>query len=176
MINYSDYNAYIMQNNDFIGMLKDNKTILYERVFEIKTILDYLSEIAAKGNKLQEEMHVIFEVGFSYLHEQLEEIKLYYDIYFKKNVNQLKKYDKFINYSLYLSDLKDTLIDKAIYGQKTKTTFEKIANKIDKILKGLKKADDEIFDEFNIMLEECVPVGTLTTLEVFALVSEELNI
>ncbi|MCK9536182.1 MAG: hypothetical protein M0R05_01115 [Bacilli bacterium] len=176
MINYNDYKAYLLQNHDFIMMMKEKQIQLYDRIFDIMLVLDYISDLAAKGNKIDEEMHVIFEVGFSYMHEQLEEMKLYYEIYFQKDVISFKEYDMLINYSLYLGDLEDSLKDKNLYCEETKTAIKKIADKIDEIIRERKPINTEIFDDFNVLLEGYIPVGTLTTLEIFALISEELNI
>ena len=108
------------------------------------------------------------------MHEQLEETKLCYEKYFRRNIAW--EYDALVNYLLYLSDLEDTLKDKDLYNDETRGVIRGITEKIENIIREQKPSEPEIFDEFNILLEGYIPVGTLTTLEVFALIGEELNL
>ena len=176
MINHQDYRAYVMQNDDFIKMLKENKIKIYDRFYDVIVVLDHISERAEAGEKIGEDLLVIFEVGFSFLHEQLEETKLYYEKYFRRNIASFREYDALVNYLLYLSDLEDTLKDKDLCNDETRGVIRDITEKIENIIREQKPSEPEIFDEFNILLEGYIPVGTLTTLEVFALIGEELNL
>ncbi|HHZ18835.1 MAG TPA: hypothetical protein GX390_06065 [Acholeplasmataceae bacterium] len=176
MINHGDYRAYLAQNDDFLRMLKDRKIQVYDRLHDIIVVLDHISARAERGEKIEEELHVIFEVGFSFLHEQIEETKTYYEKFFQRDTATFKQYDALVNYLLHLSDLEDTLKDRNLYRAETRAAISEVVGKIEDVIREKKPVIPEMFDEYNILLEGYVPVGTLTTVEIFALIGEELNL
>jgi hypothetical protein len=125
---------------------------------------------------VEEEFEVIFETGFSYLHEQMEEIKNIYNLYFKGDLYNLKKFEILINYHLYLSDLEEALKEKSLFTEKVKKEFFKIYGEIEDILSEKKDFDQEIFDRFNTIIEEIAVVGTFSTQEIFGMIKEEIDV
>lgn len=148
-----------MQNDDFIKMLKENKIKIYDRFYDVIVVLDHISERAEAGEKIGEDLLVIFEVGFSFLHEQLEETKLYYEKYFRRNIASFREYDALVNYLLYLSDLEDTLKDKDLYNDETRGVIRGITEKIENIIREQNRADRKFLMNLISCLKDISPWG-----------------
>lgn len=176
MINIEDYKAYIKDNENFLELLRKNNSLVYDRLRDLIKVLGYIEFQVDQGKKIEEELKIIFEVGFSFFHEQLEEIKLYFNKYFKRDLSQFLKHELLINYSLYISDLIEVLKEKKKYTDEVKYEFGKVQEEIEEILRDERNETIDTFDRYNQIIESFVPVGTLTTLEIFALIVEELQI
>ncbi|NLD25904.1 MAG: hypothetical protein GX661_00935 [Acholeplasmataceae bacterium] len=176
MINLEDYKSYLLQNYNLLEDLKASKSLIFDRFADVLKVLGFIEERVERYQKIEEEFEVIFEVGFSYFYEQLEEVKNFIHLYFQKDLVSLKKYEELINYNLYLTDLTETLKEKSQYTADTKTTILQILEEIETIVSERREFNDEILHKFNNMLQEYVPVGTQSTQEIFALISEELDI
>lgn len=176
MINVQDYKAYVKQNYNFLELLRENNSYIYERLNDVLKVLGYIELLVDDETKVNEDLEVIFEVGFSYLHEQLEEIKVYYNTYFKKDYPLFRQYEQFINYSLYLDDLEEVLKEKKLYTIDTKKAIDEIAAEIENVLVNKFEPNKDLFEKFNNLIEANVPIGTLTTLEIFGMIVEELTL
>lgn len=176
MINITDYKAYIQANYNFLELLRENNSLIYDRLNDLLKVLGFIELLADQNKQIEEELELIFEVGFSFLHEQLEEIKIYYNTYFKKNLIKFKEKELLINYYLYINDLEDTLKEKDLFRDEIKGAFSEIKDDIELCLKDKKEHTIEVFDGYNQIIEQYVPTGTLTTLEIFAMIVEELEI
>ena len=99
MIASSDYKHYFSDNQALINNLKNNKFVLYERFKDVIYSLDFIAENYEKYEHHESgtDFEDIFEIGFSYFHSEFEQIKIYYEEYFKKDIILLKKYDLLIN-------------------------------------------------------------------------------
>lgn len=176
MINISDYKSYIHGNYNFLELLRGNNSLVYDRLSDLLKVLGFVELLVDQNKKIDEELEVIFEVGFSYFHEQFEEIKLYYNNYFKKDYHKFKEHELLINYALYLDDLEEVIKEKKLYKAEVAKSFSEIKEEIDAILRGKLSHSIDNFNKYNLIIEQYVPVGTLTTLEIYAMIVEELQI
>ena len=101
MLEIEDYKAYLLQNYN-LHDLRSANSLLYERLDDVFSVLEYIEERFTKYQKVEEELEVIFEVGFSFLHEQIEELKNLIRLYFQNDPIGLRKYEHLLNYHLYL--------------------------------------------------------------------------
>lgn len=176
MINIEDYKAYLYQNHNFIELLKENNSLIYDRLEDVFKVLNFIELMVDASKPLEEELEIIFEVGFSYLHEQIEEIKVYYHRVFNNNYSLMQKYESLINYSLYLSDLEEVLKEKNLYNEQTGNTINSVIEKIEKTIMDQQNFEEDIYDHFNHMLEQNINANVLTTLQIYGLIVEELAI
>lgn len=176
MIDIGDYKSYFHQNFSLIELLRENNSLVYDRINDVLKVLGFIEMLADENKTIEEDFEVIFEVGFSFFHEQFEEIKVYYDEYFKKDFHKFLQYDSLMNYALYLEDLEEVLKEKSMYDDDVKSVVNKISGEIDKILNDQLPFELNLIDSFNENLEHKVPVGVLTTMEIFAMIVEELNL
>lgn len=176
MIANKDFLSYCSDNQKFIELLCDNSPIIYDRIKNIIVVLNIITDAYEKDQKIDEELEIIFETGFSYLHEQLEIIKIYYNDYFNKDILLFKHYEKIINYLLYVDDLGEALSEKNCYTIETKETLSKLSKDLDTILQKKEKFTDEDLSNYDIFISSCVPskVDITTTDQIFAYILEEI--
>src|SRR5690554_592383 len=74
---FTDFENYINENSNLITYLKDHNSLLDEYVTPIIKSLTFLMKMSQVEKEISEEAEVIFEYGFNYLFENLEQIKLY---------------------------------------------------------------------------------------------------
>jgi len=176
MVNISDYKSYIHANYNFLELLREGNSLVYDRLSDLLKVLGFVELMVDQNKPIEEELELIFDVGFSFLHEQFEEIKLYYNMYFKRNFLKFKENELLINYTLYINDLEEVLKEKKIYDNEVSNSFGEIKDEIDSILRGNQDITIDTFNKYNEIMEQLVPVGTLTTLEIYAMIVEELGL
>lgn len=176
MINIADYKSYVHANYNFIELLRENDSLVYDRLGDLLKVLGFIELLVDQSKPVEEELELIFDVGFSFFHEQFEEIKIYYNSYFKKDFFRFKESELLINYTLYIDDLEEVLKEKKIYDKDIAKAFGEIKEDIDNILRGEKSISIDTFNEYNEIIGQYVPTGTLTTLEIYAMIVEELQI
>jgi len=178
MINIEDYKSYYQDNNDFFILLIENNSLVYDRLSDVFKVLGFIEMMVDMYTKIDEELEVIFETGFSYLHEQIEQIKVYYKNYFKGNFIKFESYAQLINYGLYLDDLTEALQEKELLHKETKEAIVKLGQAIENILIKQEKYNDEDIDRFDLIVGEFVNSSNpiYTTQEIFAMIVEELEL
>ncbi len=178
MINVDDYKSYYQDNNDFFDLLIENKSLVYDRLSDVFKVLGFIEMMVDMYTKIDEELEIIFETGFSYFHEQIEQIKIYYKDYFKGNFTKFEHYAPLINYSLYLDDLSEALDEKELLDKETKEAIEELGQEIENILIKQEKFTDEDIDRFDLAVGELITSSNpiYTTQEIFAMIVEELEI
>lgn len=180
MIASNDYKHYCRDNFELLDNLKNNHYITYERFQDVIYSLDF---IAANYEKYKDhesmaDFEDIFEVGFSYFHSELEQVKIYFNHYLNKDYFLLKKYDALINLSLYIDDFVEALNEKEYLTKEREKTLKKVLTDIEDIISNKKDWDEELFEKLNETVSSCVPYKTEinTTQELFFKVAEEIMI
>ena len=177
MINYKDYSQYISENKKIINILNDNGSIIYDRIDDAISALDIISDYAKKSNKLEEEIETIFEVGFTYIHEQLELIKIYFYDYFKGDYLLFKQFEKAIYYILFIDDLCEVLDEMEYLTDERRDYFENISREIEERIQSRKEFDIPYFENLEIGISSHLPrkAEIYTTEMIFADIREELE-
>ncbi|HNZ77352.1 MAG TPA: hypothetical protein PLH44_02620 [Bacilli bacterium] len=178
MINIEDYKSYYQDNHDFFALLIENNSLVYDRLSDVFKVLGFIEMMVDMYKKIDEELEIIFETGFSYFHEQIEQIKIYYKDYFKGNFIKFERYAQLINYNLYLDDLKEALNEKELLNNETKEGLTELEQEIENILVKQEKFNDDDINRFDLMVGELVNSSEpiYTTQEIFAMIVEELEL
>lgn len=180
MIAIDDYKNYYYGNLELINLLKNNKYVMYERFKDVIYILDFIANNYEKykGHESAPDFEDIFEIGFSHFHSELEQVKLYFEHYLKKDQFLLKKYDALINLSLYIDDFVEGLNEKEYLTKDREKRLKKVLTEIEDIVSNKKEWDDSLFDRFNEEISACVPfkVEINTTQELLFKIAEEIMI
>lgn len=180
MVALSDYKYYSENNRELINNIKNNNFVLYERIKHVIYSLDFIAENYEKYEHHESavDFEDIFEIGFSYLHSELEQIKVYYANYLNNDFILLRKYDPLINLLLYIDDFIETLKEQEYYTKKREDTLKKVYSKIDNIVTEKLEWSEEEFNHFNDEILSCVPyrVDITTTPEIFEKIAEEIMI
>lgn len=176
MLDLTEYKEYMTDNKDFLVMLQEKESPIYDRLADVIKVLGYVDFLVDAYEKVEEEYEVFYETGFPFFFNQLEEVKIYYKKYFNSDYSEFKNYDQLINYSLYLDDFKDTLKEEELLNEDIENAIKDIQTQIEEILTEKNGYSDEVFDKFNAILQSEIKFRrrVLTTTEVFERIVEEL--
>lgn len=178
MIQSKDYRAYVCDSKQLIDALKENNSVLISRLSDVFKVLDHIVSLERLKKTISEELEVIFETGFSYIHEELEIIKIYYNNYFDKSITDLLKYESAINYLLYLEDLTEALSEKGKLTKDLKLKLEEIINSLDKKIQNKESIDENELSDYDLFIETNILTcdNIYTTDYIFSLILEEMGI
>ena len=180
MIQSKDYKNYITGNKELLELFEQNNSILYYHLKDVIYVCNYISNFFKKNKESDEteDLEVIFETGFKYLHEQLEQIKIYYDKFFNKDYFLFKRYELLVSYTLYIDDISESLAEKEYLTAHCKNILSTLAKDIDKMIVEKTTWNDNDIDKFNEIINSCLPnnVEILTTEDIFASIAEEIEI
>lgn len=180
MIQSKDYLSYVAGNKDLLHLLENNNSILYYHLKDVIYVCDYINNFFRKNKKndSNDDLVVIFETGFKYLYEQLEQIKIYFEKYFNKDYFLFKNYELLINYALYIDDFTECLAEKEHLTAHRKNILSTLAKDIDKLIIEKASWTDQDIDQFNQIINSCLPsnIEILTTEDIFASIAEEIEI
>jgi hypothetical protein len=117
---FEDFAHYVEENYDLISFLEMNDSILNDYVSPIIKTLTYLKKLKeVEEEALSEEDASIFDFGFEYLFENIEQIKLYY-----KQLNEdyfnLEQNSFYIHMVFQLEELKVELLKMEDLADKEK--------------------------------------------------------
>lgn len=175
-MNVTDYQKYYQANAQLLQTIEQMNLLLAQRFVDLTKVLDYIVTLYEGKSAIEEDLEVIFEVGFVFFFQQLEDLKIFFEDYLSSDYQLLKKYDLFIHYGLYLDDVYQVLQDKGYIKEEQKKVFLHIHTQIEDILKEKKEADESLLDTFNLQLELSVgeTKDVVTTLEIYEQIIEEL--
>lgn len=139
-------------------------------------VLDYVDQLVREHSRIDEELEVIFDAGFSYFHEQWELLQMIYQQYFHHDIISFNIYSPLINYLLYLDDLEETLADKDLLTDERKEEIREMYGIIEEKLINKTSFDISLFDDFDFRLQGIIPDGLMTTMEIFSMIVEELQL
>lgn len=173
---YEDFKKWYEQNEEFLTHLFNHNSLVFDRINDVIKVLTFIITMDKKD--ISDDLDFIFDVGYAYLYNRVMEIKFYIEKYFKNDMHHFLRYEELINYTMYLDDLKEVLVEKDKYTDFVKEGFEEIANRIEDIIDSKKHFQSEIIDEFNSILLSVLPNNEqlFTTPEIFMQIAEELQI
>lgn len=149
---FEDFLSWEKQTESFIEELKEKDSLLYARIYDVLRVLDFIS--AREPKDVDDDMSIIFETGYAYLYNFVNDIKLYLENSFNNSLTELLKYEDLVNFSLYVCELKDNLIDDNQYDELKSEQFEFILSDIDERIaqKNCENMNDAIEDYNNRLL------------------------
>lgn len=169
----SDYLSWYKQNEDFFAILFCEDSLIFNHLHDIIKVLNHISKL----DKVDNDLDIIYDTGFSYIYNKVRDIKYYLETYFQNNLQKFLKYETLINYSLYLDDLCDTLIEQKQFNGEIKEGISEINKEIDEIIKTQKKFEPEIINRYDMIVQSLIPpTQHLTIPEIFHRVAEELQL
>ena len=154
MINSQEYRSYMNENSDFLMAFQNFNSLTYIRLANLIKLLNIIVDMEEKDKKVSEELEVVFDSGFTFLTEQIEDIKIYYYKFFDEDFDILFKYEHLINVYLTYEDLMVSIREQSVLDQKTKKMINDILNEIEDVLKNKKELLPERYEEIDaVMLE-----------------------
>ncbi len=115
---YHEYSDWKLINNDLIEKLKAMDSPLIIRIEHILNVVDYCYDKLIDDPDFSEEDHAIFEHGFYYVYDQVEEIKSLLKEQYNNDYMALHLDAKKINLLLNTIDFENELLNYDEYDEK----------------------------------------------------------
>ncbi len=175
---FDDYGNFIEEHEELINKLKDSSSVILTVINDVMKVLDYVYEQYLAGDKIEEDLIDIFDIGFGYFSNVMLDVNVYYKDYFNSNLDILNYYGSLITYSKHLEDFKYYLESEELLSDERKETIEKVLDKIELILKEKMSYSKEDIDNFEDDIKEIMPYhdSFKPVYSVFLMITEELNI
>lgn len=175
---FDDYGNFIEEHEELINKLKDSSSVILTVINDVMKVLDYVYEQYLAGDKIEEDLIDIFDIGFGYFSNVMLDVNVYYKDYFNLNLDILNYYGSLITYSKHLEDFKYYLESEELLSDERKETIEKVLDKIELILKEKMSYSKEDIDNFEDDIKEIMPYhdSFKPVYSVFLMITEELNI
>ena len=103
---YRDFASSKIENHEIIETFKKNKSVIYDRLEPVYSVLNYIYNLLIEENKLDDDLDIIFRSGFDYLHTQFEIIRIYFETLFQSHCDDFKTYSEMVLYLLYIYDIR----------------------------------------------------------------------
>lgn len=106
---YRDYAAWKMENHEMFAKFTESRNAIYTRLEPIIMVLDHVYDMVCDEQELDEDYVTIFEVGFNYLHNQFEVVRIYFESLFQSKCEDFEAYSETLLYLLYINDVRNEL-------------------------------------------------------------------
>lgn len=171
-----DYKKWYEIKSKFFNFLKEKESVTYDRLSSVLDVLDYI--VFLKEDQRDKELMEIFETGFIYIFSQTNDMFYFIEKYFNNDFEVFMKYDKFINYNLYMNEVKDILIDEKKYKKVVAKEFDFVLKDSEDIISNLKEPDLKRIQDYNIQIMSVMPNDKmyLTISEIFLDIAARLPI
>lgn len=175
---YEDYYNYIEEHKELLNNLKSSSSQIMIAMDDVLLVMNYLYNKQKDGAKLSLDEEEIFDIGFTYLTIVIDDLTIYYNDYFKKDIIKFNQYAILMFFSVYAEDLKGFLIGEEIYEGETKKDLEAILTEIDSAIANEKVITDDLTKKIESIIEESTPSNGKfkPVYEVFNLIGEELDL
>ncbi len=177
---FNDYAGWLIENESLIRELKDRKTQIYDYYENIFVVVNHLYNLRVEGKDFDQDHYKIFSIGFHYLFDKLENLKLFIEKNYDGNVDELILYEKTILLFLTASEFQDDIYesikeDAAIIAQPIKDieteVYEYITNKEHAPESLYEKLDQTTLEIYNEHQQIYHPIYSI-----FYDIAEELNL
>ncbi len=170
-----DFKGWYVENAWLLDHLREHDSILFAYIKHTLDSLLFISEL--KEDEIDDDLSGIFDAGYSYIYYYVDQLKLYLENTFNKDFHLFLKYDSFIQYMIYMNEIKGILIDEVRYNGVIKEEFDYVLNGLDDVINNHKEPNHEILDDFDLRIMSVISSDTIETIpEVFVKVYDTLKI
>ena len=167
---YEDYINYMNEHNELIEKLYQTSSKALLCLDDVVRVCDHIYKQSANDE-------VIFEIGFGYLVNALNDLESYYKDYLDSDIILFNQYSELLIYSLLIDDYKSYLLSNDELDGKRKEVIEEMLSEIDNIVANKKSFDESLIKKYTDTLEA---IGYDEEFKpsyiVFAMIQEELEI
>lgn len=163
---------------EIITALKDSNSPVLSVLHDVIRVTDYIYQQYSKKKQIDEDMEEIFSLGYGYLSNTLTDIKMYYEEYFNKDIDQLNRFSTLIIDLILLDDFKSFLDVNERLDEDTSKEIDELMNKLDVYLDNKNQIYINLIEDVEIFIDNKTP-STLNfqpVYIVFAMIAEELSI
>ncbi len=180
MDTYKDYQRFKEDNLEILKMIKNNGENTYLLIEDVIVVLDYIAKEAEKNTKLEPELYEIFDYGYAFLANILDEITYISHDYLDNDVLMFRKYDRLVTYWFYIQDLQgfieSEIEDHNVEHLKSSINeLDHLLDEIDEIFRNRKDTSEELFNHFEEIISKCNPdLKHKDSFTIFSLIREDL--
>ncbi len=165
---FNDYASFKLDNDEIIKMIesKNDVAIRFKHVYDV---LEYVYNLRVNNEEIEPSLLEIFEFGFDYLFDQVEQINNLITEYYG-SINELNKHAKTVNLLLYVEDY----LNEA--PENHKQEYQEL---LDRIYDHIKKGEDapmELFGILNDLNYKSFGDDFQSSLEIFSIIAYELDL
>lgn len=172
---YEDYINYIGENNDFLDKLYSTNSELLFCFEDVIKVCDTIYKMYDKKETISDEINEIFEIGFGYLVNTINDLKSYYKDCLNSDIIALNHYSRILVYSILLEDYKAYLVSNEEYDGNVKDVVEKGLKEVDDIVTNKKTFDDEVIQSLEKILNFATEEDYKPSYLIFSMIFEELQ-
>lgn len=103
---YQDYASWKIENSETLEQFNSNSSVIYERLEPVYVVLNHIYDMIVEEKEVDEDLEMIFQVGFTYLNTQFDIIKIYFETLFQSKCDDFVVYSDMILFLLYIYDLR----------------------------------------------------------------------
>ncbi|MFH0766725.1 MAG: hypothetical protein ABH890_02065 [Bacillota bacterium] len=176
---YHEYANWKIENNDLLKYLVDSNSDLILRFKHVIEVTDYLYEKLIDDTKYTDDEDHIFETGFYYLFDQLEEITGLMKKSYQNNIKNLEERAKDVNLLLSTIDFQNELLGVENFEQ---NDMDKLIDFEQDIVKRLENKEEipnfmyEQLDEMTFEMFQKLNVEYYPLNDIFLEIADELGI
>lgn len=176
---YHEYASWKLEHIEFINHLRTKESNLMVRFNHVIAVVDHLyDKLVDSMSYTDDEIH-IFQTGFFYLADQIDEIKGLLKDYYKEDLSILETKAKEINLLLSVIDFQNELMGVESYDQED---FDKLVAFENDVLEKLKQNEhipDSMYqdlDEMTYQMFKKMDVDFYSVNDIFYEIADELGI
>lgn len=165
-----DYKYWIDAKKDFLEEMKNSESLIHDRLSAIILTLEHL----AKKEEFDEDEGYIFNVGFMYLYEQINNIESYVASNFKK-FESLDENSVVFNFLCYLEDFKT---DYTRMEESDRENIEDYIDQVESVLLSRDSISNLLYEEINATITDLTEEygDYLPITEIYQQIGENFNI
>ncbi len=175
---YEDYVSYMNEVQELIEVMIKNNSSIYYVLSDVIKVTDYIYRFHEENENMDEDLEEIFDIGFGFLANTLEDLKTYYYEYFEKDIDKFNYYSELMLYSVYIEDYKGYLEVNDKLNDDVEKALNELIYQIDSILVNKKPYDKSFVISLDSVIDTILPYDPdyKTVYNVFRLIVEELGI
>lgn len=176
---YHEYANWKIENHDLLKYLMDSNSDLIIRFKHVLDVTDYLYDKLIDDQNYSDEEDHIFETGFYYAFDQLEQISQLLKENYQNDVKDLEKRANDVNLLLSAIDFQNELISLDSYEQKDLESLVKFEEDILKFLQNKDVVPKAMYDQLDAMTYEMfqrLNVDYFPINDIFLEIADELGI
>jgi hypothetical protein len=176
---YHEYANWKLENHDLLKYLVDSNSDLIIRFKHVIDVIDYLYDKLIDDKNYSDEESHIFETGFYYMFDQVEEILSLLNKSYHNNIKDLELRAKDVNLLLSTIDFQNELLGVENFEQKDMDQLIEFEQEVLKRLENKEEVPIDLFnqlDQYTLTLFQKLEVEYFPINDIFLEIADELGI
>jgi hypothetical protein len=176
---YHEYASWKLEHHDLIEKMKTSKSNLILRFEHVLEVVDHLYDKMVDTLSYTEEELNIFETGFFYAADQIDEIKNLLEKTYANNLAELEKRSKDVNLLLSTLDFQNEILGVDSYDEKDLEKLMDFEKEVLNYLENKQEVPETMFhslDQISLAIFKKMNVSFYPINDVFLEIADELGI